>query len=81
MTNEEQMILHIPEGINFECSGCGNCCFSWPVPLTPADVRRIEEIKSWSGTAQVELATHSAVVLRFEDWRTRKIIPQHTLTL
>ncbi len=45
MTNEEQMILHIPEGINFECSGCGNCCFSWPVPLTPADVRRIEEIE------------------------------------
>ena len=45
MADDAQMILHIPEGINFECSGCGNCCFSWPVPLTLADVRRIEEIE------------------------------------
>lgn len=34
-------ILHIPEGINFDCTGCGNCCFTWPVPLTDDDIKRI----------------------------------------
>lgn len=29
--------IHIPEGINYECTGCGNCCLTWPVPLTDAD--------------------------------------------
>jgi Fe-S-cluster containining protein len=33
--------LHIPNHINFACTGCGHCCFSWPVPLTEEDVRRI----------------------------------------
>jgi Fe-S-cluster containining protein len=34
-------ILHIPEGINFECTGCGNCCLRWPVPATEEDYTRI----------------------------------------
>lgn len=38
-TNESQ--LHIPEGINFDCTGCGNCCFEWPVPVTRDDFDRI----------------------------------------
>ncbi len=33
--------LHIPEGVNFECSGCGHCCLGWPVPLTPEDNERL----------------------------------------
>lgn len=33
--------LHIPEGINFDCTGCGNCCFEWPVPITRKDFSRI----------------------------------------
>ncbi len=37
--------LHIPEGINFDCTGCGNCCFSWPVPLTDEDLSRICSLK------------------------------------
>lgn len=37
--------LHIPEGINFDCTGCGNCCFSWPVPLTDEDLNRIVSLK------------------------------------
>ncbi len=36
--------LHIPAGINYECSGCGNCCLEWPVPLTPQDVSRITSL-------------------------------------
>lgn len=39
-----ELILHIPEGINFDCTGCGNCCFSWPVPLTDDDVNRISSL-------------------------------------
>lgn len=42
MTDRLQTTLHIPEGINFECSGCGNCCFSLPVPLTDLDVEKIK---------------------------------------
>lgn len=34
--------LHIPEGIRFECTGCGNCCLNWPVPLTSADVETLD---------------------------------------
>lgn len=33
--------LHILDGINFDCSGCGNCCFEWPVPLTKSDFEKI----------------------------------------
>jgi Fe-S-cluster containining protein len=36
-------VLHIPEGIRFNCSGCGNCCLHWPVPATDEDVMRIPQ--------------------------------------
>lgn len=35
--------LNIPAGIRFDCSGCGNCCMGWPVPLTPDDVVRLND--------------------------------------
>ncbi|HEY9785661.1 MAG TPA: YkgJ family cysteine cluster protein [Candidatus Obscuribacterales bacterium] len=35
------MDLHIPEGIRFQCTGCANCCYGWPVPATQADFDRI----------------------------------------
>ncbi|MBX9667991.1 MAG: YkgJ family cysteine cluster protein [Candidatus Obscuribacterales bacterium] len=34
--------LLIPDGINFDCTCCGNCCFEWPVPITREDFSRIE---------------------------------------
>lgn len=34
-------VLHIPEGINYECTGCGKCCSGWTVPLTEADYQRV----------------------------------------
>lgn len=40
-TSEE---LHIPEGINYECTGCGKCCGGWSVPLTNADYERISAV-------------------------------------
>jgi Fe-S-cluster containining protein len=41
--NEDE-ILHIPIGINFDCTGCGNCCLQWPVPSTDEDRRRIIDL-------------------------------------
>ena len=39
-------VLHIPEAVNFDCTGCGNCCFTWPVPATAADVDRITALSN-----------------------------------
>ena len=39
-----ETVLYIPEGINFDCTGCGNCCFHWPVPATDRDVERISAL-------------------------------------
>lgn len=36
--------LHIPQGINYECTGCGKCCGGWSVPLTSADYERISKV-------------------------------------
>lgn len=44
MVEQVALALHIPEGINFLCSGCGNCCLSWPVPVTDDDVTRISRL-------------------------------------
>lgn len=41
-----QSELHIPEGINYECSGCGKCCGGWAVPMTETDYDRISA-KDW----------------------------------
>ncbi len=38
------MELNIPEGINYECTGCGKCCSGWSVPLTQEDYDRIAPI-------------------------------------
>lgn len=42
--------LHIPSGIHFECTGCGNCCLNWPVPLTSADVGRLKTLSNDSSS-------------------------------
>lgn len=39
--------LHLPEGINYECTGCGICCGGWSVPMTEEDYFRISDI-DWS---------------------------------
>jgi Fe-S-cluster containining protein len=40
-------ILHIPEGINYSCSGCGRCCNGVAVPMTQEDYERVSAI-DWS---------------------------------
>lgn len=54
--------LHIPEGIKFNCSGCGNCCLHWPVPATDEDVRKIPQgtfRKLPGGDAKMRGFTHT----------------------
>ncbi len=41
MTSPTMPALHIPDGINYDCSGCGKCCGGWAVPMTTADYERI----------------------------------------
>ena len=36
--------LHIPEGINYSCSGCGRCCHGVAVPMTAEDYKRVSAI-------------------------------------
>ena len=43
-------ILIIPPGINFECTGCGNCCLMWPVPATQNDFAKISNYIEQSQT-------------------------------
>jgi Fe-S-cluster containining protein len=49
MTEIIESQLHIPEGINFDCTGCGNCCFEWPVPITRNDFARISKYADEQG--------------------------------
>lgn len=44
MLFDDADLLHISEEINFECTGCGNCCLQWPVPATDEDRRRIIDL-------------------------------------
>ncbi len=49
--------LHIPDGINFECSGCGNCCLQWPVPVTVEDKLRIAALPKFTTGSGAESGT------------------------
>jgi len=54
---DNQLTLHIPDGINYECTGCGKCCGGWAVPMTPVDYERIsatnwgEKLDKFAGQA------------------------------
>ncbi len=49
-TESKSEQLHIPEGLNYECTGCGKCCGGWSVPLTEEDYVRIADI-DWAKQA------------------------------
>ena len=40
-TSEE---IHIPEGINYDCQGCGICCSGWSVNMTAEDYKRVSSV-------------------------------------
>jgi Fe-S-cluster containining protein len=41
--NEEPNLI-TPDGLHYECTGCGKCCSGWSVPLTEEDYQRIVAI-------------------------------------
>lgn len=45
MPNSAAIVIKTPQGIRFDCSGCGNCCLNWPVPLTDLDVQNINQYR------------------------------------
>lgn len=47
MTQTGSLQLHLPEGINYECTGCGKCCGGWAVPMTETDYERISAV-NWA---------------------------------
>ncbi|RTL44953.1 MAG: YkgJ family cysteine cluster protein [Candidatus Melainabacteria bacterium] len=60
--NAGQLPLRIPEGIRYNCQGCGRCCTGYAVGLTEADYQRIKDVDWGSHYPQLagkELFTHS----------------------
>lgn len=41
--------LLIPAEVRFDCTFCGNCCLSWPVPVTAGDIEKIEQHLAGNG--------------------------------
>ncbi len=48
--------LHIPKGIRFQCSGCGNCCLRWPVPLTQQDADTLRSLTGDTPHSTVQIS-------------------------
>lgn len=36
--------IHIPEGINYDCQGCGVCCSGWSVNMSEEDYKRVSSV-------------------------------------
>lgn len=43
-STETDRVLHLPDEINYECTGCGKCCGGWSVPMTQDDYERISAV-------------------------------------
>lgn len=44
MSNTITEEIHIPEGINYDCQGCGICCSGWSVNMSEEDYRRVSSV-------------------------------------
>lgn len=40
----DEQPLHTPEGIRYNCEGCGRCCAGWSVGMTEEDYGRIKHV-------------------------------------
>ena len=43
-TNSISGEIHIPEGINYDCQGCGICCSGWSVNMSEEDYKRVSSV-------------------------------------
>lgn len=44
MANTITEKIHIPEGINYDCQGCGICCSGWSVNMSEEDYKRVSSV-------------------------------------
>lgn len=59
--------LKIPEGISYNCQGCGRCCAGWSVGLTEEDYAKVKDIP-WQDL-NPELAGKELFVDRVEEFK------------
>lgn len=69
--------LEIPEGIRYNCQGCGRCCSGWAVGLTEDDYLKVKDIQ-WSDV-HPELAGRELFVHTQEQFgQGLALYPHHT---
>lgn len=59
--------LLIPDGVNYNCQGCGRCCSGWSVGMTEADYARVKDI-DW-GALYPELKGKELFIHRDEEYK------------
>lgn len=62
-----QLPLLIPEGVRYNCQGCGRCCSGWSVGMTENDYSRIKDI-DW-GSLHPELADRELFIHREKEFK------------
>ncbi|HEY9785140.1 MAG TPA: YkgJ family cysteine cluster protein [Candidatus Obscuribacterales bacterium] len=79
-TNEDAegtLPLVIPEGIRYNCQGCGRCCSGWAVGLTDEDYDRVKDV-DW-GALHPDLKDKELFVSRREEFKQGlSLYPQYT---
>ncbi len=66
-TTDESLPLIIPEGIRYNCQGCGRCCSGWSVGMTENDYSRIKDI-DW-GSLHPDLANRELFIHREKEFK------------
>lgn len=67
--------LLIPEGVNYNCQGCGRCCTGWSVGLTEADYARIKDV-DW-GSVNPDLAGKDLFIHKEQEYRSGTSLYPH----
>jgi Fe-S-cluster containining protein len=62
-----ELEIKIPEGIAYNCQGCGRCCSGWSVGLTEEDYAKVKDIP-WQ-TLHPDLADKELFVNRVEEFK------------
>src|SRR5687767_11107061 len=69
ITFASELPMLIPEGISYNCQGCGQCCSGWSVGLTEQDWSRVKDI-DW-GSLHPELAGRELFVHRPAEYEAK----------
>lgn len=67
--------LLIPEGIRYNCQGCGRCCSGWSVGLTEADYSRVKDV-DW-GSLHPDLKDRELFIHREQEFKDQQTMYPH----